>query len=138
MAMGCGFINVVDGHNRVFSWGDNYGSQLGTKDDIHREDPFLIKALSEQIVTQVSLGFQHALYLTEDGQVFAVGKNNRFQLGKDYNVNFENEEIFDKYQTVKMLDYWDEPVAQVHAGKFHSLFLTESGKLYGLGYNKYG
>ena len=26
----------------------------------------------------------------------------------------------------------------MHAGKFHSLFLGESGKLYGLGYNKYG
>ena len=45
--MGCGFINVIDAQNRLFAWGDNYGSQLGTKDDIHREEPFLIKSLSE-------------------------------------------------------------------------------------------
>ena len=36
------------------------------------------------------------------------------------------------------MDYFDEPIKSVHAGRFHSIFLTESGKLYGLGYNKYG
>ena len=39
LEMGCGFLNVVDEMNRVYSWGDNYGSQLGTKDDIHRDEP---------------------------------------------------------------------------------------------------
>jgi alpha-tubulin suppressor-like RCC1 family protein len=48
--MGCGFVNVVDENNRVFSWGDNYGGQLGTKDDIHREDPFLMKTLGDVII----------------------------------------------------------------------------------------
>ena len=76
--MGCGYINVIDAQNRLFAWGDNYGSQLGTKDDIHREEPFLIKSLSEVQVNSMSLGFQHSLYLTEDGQVYGVGKNNRF------------------------------------------------------------
>ena len=65
--MGCGFINIVDALNRVYSWGDNYGSQLAMKDDIHRETPCLIKSLSDVIVKQVSLGFQHALYLSDEG-----------------------------------------------------------------------
>ena len=51
LEMGCGFVNVVDRLNRVFSWGDNYGAQLGMKDDIHREEPCLIKALSDVLVT---------------------------------------------------------------------------------------
>jgi len=50
LEMGCGFINVVDGMNRVFVWGDNYASQLGTKDDIHREEPLLLQALSEHLI----------------------------------------------------------------------------------------
>ena len=108
--MGCGFINVVDNYNRVFSWGDNYGGQLGTKDDVHREEPCLIKTLTEEYITQVSLGFQHGLYLTDDGMVYGVGKNNRFQLGRDFNKDTENTEIFDKYQPVKQLPYWDEPI----------------------------
>ena len=55
--MGCGYLNVIDKYNRVFAWGDNYGGQLGTKDDIHREEPFLIKSLGEFYIKQMSLGF---------------------------------------------------------------------------------
>ena len=47
IAMGCGYLNVIDRQNRTFAWGDNYGSQLGTKDDIHRDEPFLIKSLAD-------------------------------------------------------------------------------------------
>ncbi len=86
----------------------------------------------------MSLGFQHGLYLTASGRVFGVGKNTRFQLGQAYNKDSNHSEIFDKYQTAKELKYFDEEVKSVHAGKFHSLILTESNKLYGLGYNKYG
>jgi len=68
-----------------------------------------------------------------------VGKNNRFQLGRKFNENSQNEEIFDKYQTAKPLEFdFDSPVSQVHAGKFHNLFLTKDNRLFGLGYNKYG
>jgi len=31
----------------MFAWGDNYAGQLGTGDDIHRDEPNLIKSLSE-------------------------------------------------------------------------------------------
>ena len=50
----------------------------------------------------------------------------------------ENMEIFDKYTGATFLDYFDEKVVDINAGKMHSLFLTESGKLYSLGYNSYG
>ena len=33
---------------------------------------------------------------------------------------------------------FDEPIVQMKAGKFHSLFLTESGKLYSVGSNLHG
>jgi len=125
--MGCGFINVLDSENRIYVWGDNYGGQLGTKDDIHREEPCLLKSLLEIDIKQISLGFQHSLYLSTDGKVYGVGKNNRFQLGKRFNMHSENQEIFDKYSAAKQLDYFDEPIISVHAGKFHSLFLGESG-----------
>ena len=138
LQMGCGFVSVIDSSGKVWTWGDNYGSQLATKDDIHREEPCLIKSIVDKKIVQMSLGFQHSLYLSSDGEVFGVGKNNRFQLGKKFNEYTQNEEIFDRYQTCKQLDYFDERVVKVAAGKFHSLFLTESGKLFGLGYNQYG
>ena len=42
LKLGCGFINAVDTNNNVYSWGDNYAGQLGTGDDIHRDEPTLI------------------------------------------------------------------------------------------------
>ena len=83
--MGCGFLNVVDALNRVWVWGDNYASQLGTKDDIHRTKPLVLSSLNEHLITQVSLGFQHSLYLSQSGKVFGCGKNTRFQLGRPFN-----------------------------------------------------
>lgn len=57
IGMGCGYVGVLDSKGRVFLWGDNYAvsslflmkeifdiyeiiqGQLGTGDDIHREEP---------------------------------------------------------------------------------------------------
>jgi alpha-tubulin suppressor-like RCC1 family protein len=71
-----------DANNNVFGWGDNYAGQLGTGDDIHRDDPTLMKSLAEVAVTQFSCGFQHACFVSAEGHVYGVGKNNRFQMGK--------------------------------------------------------
>jgi alpha-tubulin suppressor-like RCC1 family protein len=62
----------------MFGWGDNYAGQLGTGDDIHRDEPHLIKSLSEFKIKQYSCGFQHGMFLTQDGDVYGLGKNNRF------------------------------------------------------------
>lgn len=132
---------VVDEDGRVFSWGDNYAGQLGLGDDVHRESPLLVQTLADQKIVNVSAGFQHVVYLNEKGDVFGLGKNNRFQLGKKKNADALNQEIFDKYQGAVLLDrsmFNGESIKQVSCGKFHTLFLTETGKLYSTGFNKYG
>lgn len=58
----------------------------------------------------MSLGFQHCLYLNDKGEVFGLGRNNRFQLGKNKIINSESNEMFDKYQGAVKLDYFNEPV----------------------------
>ena len=45
--MGCGYITAQDKNNNIYAWGDNYAGQLGTGDDIHRDDPTLVKSLSD-------------------------------------------------------------------------------------------
>ena len=47
IALGTGYITIVDDTNNVYSWGDNYAGQLGTQDDIHREEPILVKSLAD-------------------------------------------------------------------------------------------
>lgn len=45
--LGTGYIVAQDQNNNMFAWGDNYAGQLGTRDDIHRDEPTLIKSLAE-------------------------------------------------------------------------------------------
>ena len=47
LSLGTGYITIVDETNNVYSWGDNYAGQLGTNDDIHRDEPTLVKSLAE-------------------------------------------------------------------------------------------
>jgi len=46
LQMGCGYLFARDESHNCYAWGDNYSGQLGTGDDIHRDDPTLIKSLS--------------------------------------------------------------------------------------------
>lgn len=96
--LGTGYITIIDDKNNVYSWGDNYAGQLGTGDDIHREEPTLVKSMSEMAVEDLTLGFQHQLFLTDEGQAYGLGKNTRFQLGKYWNYDTQHGEIFDRYQ----------------------------------------
>ena len=78
LEMGCGYIIAQDEGNNTYSWGDNYAGQLGMGDDIHRDDPVLVKSLSSHQINQFSLGFQHCLFLNSHGHAYGMGKNNRF------------------------------------------------------------
>jgi alpha-tubulin suppressor-like RCC1 family protein len=45
----------------------------------------MVQTLSDQRVVSVSTGFQHCLYLNDRGEVYGMGKNNRYQMGKKKN-----------------------------------------------------
>ena len=85
LQMGCGYLLARDDNHNAYAWGDNYAGQLGTGDDVHRDDPTLIKSLAGHDIIQSSLGFQHCMFLTAEGLAFGMGKNNRFQMGKYQN-----------------------------------------------------
>ena len=144
--LGTGYITIVDDKNNVYSWGDNYAGQLGTHDDIHREEPTLVKSLAEVDVKHLSLGFQHQCFLDTEGRPYGLGKNTRFQLGKNWNFDSQHGEIFDRYQGANQIRaggdgdpyFGGEPIKQIAAGKFHTLFLTETGRVFSTGFNKYG
>lgn len=135
--MGWGFLGVIDFSDRLYMWGDNYWGQLGLGDEVHRDDPIAIKSLYQSRVKAISLGFQHTLILDENGKVYGVGKNNKFQLTRLLKESNEYGEIMDKYGLPQEIIF-EERIAQISAGKFHSLFLTESNKLYSTGFNMHG
>ena len=71
---------------------------------------------------------EHYLALSDDGKVYAKGKNSHHQIG-----NGSNEEVDHFIQVKGELEY--QKVKKIAVGGWHSLCLTEDSKLYGFGLN---
>ena len=78
--MGCGYIVALGDY--VYTWGDNYAGQLGHLDDVHRQNPTIVKHFTQMNIVKASCGYHHNLFLNDKGVVYGTGKNNRYQLGR--------------------------------------------------------
>ena len=88
----------------------------------------LLEGASEaQLVTAVSAGNIHSLFLKNDGSLWAMGGNNNGQLGDG---SFNNTNLPEQIVGSK--------VSMVAAGSWHSLFLKTDGSLWGMGFNRFG
>lgn len=81
-------------------------------------------------VSMVACGYNHTLAVTPNGVLFAWGQNFHGELGIGSNVDI------DKPTEVKTL--WHHKTISINAGQFHSAAVTECGKLFTWGHNKYG
>ncbi|MFZ2960088.1 MAG: hypothetical protein WA705_24670 [Candidatus Ozemobacteraceae bacterium] len=72
-----------DGH--VYSWGDNAVGQLGLNNTTDKSSPQLISTLGIYKVTGIAAGSQHALAITDSGNIFGWGNNSYNQLGAAFN-----------------------------------------------------
>ncbi|XP_066932881.1 E3 ISG15--protein ligase HERC5-like [Clytia hemisphaerica] len=81
-------------------------------------------------ISQIRCGKEHLIALTKEGQVLTMGKSTRGQLGQGSTASH------DTLQPVEVL----EPLrfVQVAAGGWHSLVLSDSGDIYGWGWNESG
>jgi alpha-tubulin suppressor-like RCC1 family protein len=140
----------------VYASGDNtnYVMGLGPGAGTYFHTPVEITFFSSNNIeiNKISPGWNHTLFLSTDGKVYACGNNNVGQLGIAAKLR-ENLNEFDKTtDTVKanindtsprktptLIDFFTEPIIDI-AGKSyaHSLFLTSSGKVYSCGWNWYG
>ncbi|WP_277510044.1 immunoglobulin domain-containing protein [Ereboglobus sp. PH5-5] len=77
-------------------------------------------------VTRVATGWQHSLFVTNDGRLWAMGLNDCGQLGDGTTKN--------RNEPVQIANN----VISVAAGFQHSLFLTGDGKLWAMGLNNHG
>jgi alpha-tubulin suppressor-like RCC1 family protein len=83
--------------------------------------------LLTNIVTMMSGGYYHSLYVREDGSLWATGYNADGELGDGTTSNHHSyEEIL------------SSNVTAIAAGGYHSLFLESGGGLWAMGYNGYG
>jgi alpha-tubulin suppressor-like RCC1 family protein len=127
-------------YGRVYGCGNNRYGQLGSTinndTDIANPVPTLItETIGSLNITGISTGGiyggDHSLFLTHDGKVYGCGHNGSGQLGKAVsNINPVPTQIT---TTIGSLN-----IVQVACGGGASLFLTDGGRVYSCGYNRYG
>ena len=114
----------------VFACGKNSHGQLGLGDKKQRNTFTKVTLPGGVVAKQVIAGEDHSMILTEDGTVFACGGNYLGQLGlgdtKDRNT----------FTEVTLPE--GVVVAQIVAGKDHSMILTEDGTVFACGCNGHG
>lgn len=67
----------------IISCGNNQSGQCGfdPEECSQTNTPFKVAAFDGVCVAQVSAGFEHSLFLSAEGQVYAAGSNINLQLG---------------------------------------------------------
>ncbi|XP_056451322.1 RCC1-like G exchanging factor-like protein isoform X2 [Gadus chalcogrammus] len=85
-------------------------------------------------VLQVACGRAHSLVLTDREGVYSMGNNAYGQCGR----SIVEEEDYSGSHIIHKLEGFDSKVIQVACGQDHSLFLTETGKVYACGWGADG
>ncbi len=112
---------LLTSDKKVYSFGRNRFGQLGLglQEDICISTPTLIPTLNN--IIQVSIGFSHCLFLTENGKVYSVGKNIYGQLGLGYSCHSVS---------IHNLIHELNDIVSISAGLDYSLALDIKGNVY--------
>ncbi|XP_018308499.1 RCC1 and BTB domain-containing protein 1 [Mycetomoellerius zeteki] len=81
VSCGGAFTMAITDNGEVYGWGDNSIGQLGIRKNCEKELTPQWIDLEGHVIVKVVCGFQHALALTEQGDIFAWGRNDDGQLG---------------------------------------------------------
>ncbi|KAK9503277.1 hypothetical protein O3M35_011880 [Rhynocoris fuscipes] len=114
---------------KVYACGNNDEGQLGLGDVLLRDIPEEIASLNS--VKQLSAGSCHSAALTISGQVFVWGSNKEGQLG----INTDQSSA--SINIPKLLDL-DTRIIQIACGYYHTLLLTEEGRILSFGEGDFG
>lgn len=118
---------ALDASRQVWSWGNNFQGQLGRpSNEVLSQAPARIDTLSK--IVSVVTGKNHALALSDRGEVWAWGANGAGQLGQGH-LNSLTEPTRIRINA---------PIRSIAAGDTHSLALDVDGHLYAWGSNNCG
>jgi len=117
----------------VYDWGRNDSGNLGigVKNKLLHK-PELVRKLIDKNVTQICCGSYHTLALTKCGEVYAWGSNECGQLGM-WSVGSTN-----KHKPTKVFRFSGNKIVKISCGFWHSIALSEKGRVYSWGLNRVG
>ncbi|HAT3994294.1 TPA: chromosome condensation regulator RCC1 [Elizabethkingia anophelis] len=103
---------------------------IGSKSNTGHNGDFVKVDFFGGAIKDIIGGMQSVFILTEDGQVFAAGRNGNGQLGVG--------DLSDKTNFVSVKGLEGYQVEQITAGEYHVVVKTTSGKLFATGRNSSG
>ncbi|XP_034033116.1 probable E3 ubiquitin-protein ligase HERC3 [Thalassophryne amazonica] len=109
----------------VFGWGRNDCGQLGLGDTADRHKPSPVCSLNMKKIIHVSCGSEHTAVMTKGGVVFTFGSGRNGQLGHN---SFRNELL-----PRLVAELWGAKVTKIACGRYHTLVLTDSSRIYSFG-----
>ena len=148
---GADHILLLSQTGSLFSFGLNSRGQLGHGDIVTRPQPTLVVALDGIVVKDIACGHWHCLVVSEFGDVYSWGWNKHRQLGHSEQtptvaiptlVELQPSGIVESTGTertaVRLVASEDVNIVSVSCGARHSVVLSDTGEVYGWGWNGYG
>lgn len=139
VAGGWNHLVVLTTHGNVYTWGAGDVAQLGRKiierRKIHGTNPekVVLGSRSRKAVA-VGSGAYHSFAIDDKGDVWAWGLNSVGQLGTGYGGEEDMiVQLPKKVQGLSKAELCGDVVKIIEGGEHHTLFLTESGKVYVVG-----
>ncbi|ETV97749.1 hypothetical protein, variant 4 [Aphanomyces invadans] len=121
---------VATADNELYGFGRNDFGQLGISDGLDKHEPSRIPFFSGRRILAMACGQYHSIVSLASGGLYAFGKNDFGQLGVDVRGV--------RATPVAVGDFDSDIVVQVACGYYHSVALTQSGKVFTFGRNDYG
>jgi alpha-tubulin suppressor-like RCC1 family protein len=122
-------LNIGCTHGSFIMFRGDFG-RLGHGNSTDLFIPQPIRVLKGLEIRQIACGDSHCLAITGDGDVFSWGRNQNGQLGLGHTDDCNIPQ--------KVLAFQGVGVSMLAAGAEHTAAVTESGKLYGWGWGRYG
>ena len=121
---------------RIFGCGQNSEGQLGLEHIISPQPtPVEIKFFNNEYnnipVANIACSMYCTFFLAEDGRVFSCGQNNYGQLGLGYIGGAISK-------PTEITSFYGFNIIQMVGGMYHTIFLTDDGKVYRFGHNEEG
>ncbi|XP_036008072.1 probable E3 ubiquitin-protein ligase HERC4 [Fundulus heteroclitus] len=114
----------------VFGWGRNNCGQLGLGDTKDIYSPTCVSSLNLKKTCDICCGKDHTAILTKHGAVFTFGSGQYGQLGHNSSQNELHPRL--------VAELWGVKVIRIACGRYHTLVLTESRKVYAFGCGEQG
>ncbi len=127
---------ILKTDDTLWAFGDNQYGQLGNGNRGVQLTPVQVMAAEGEPMTevdQISVGGDHSMILKTNGDLWAVGRNNKGQLGDN-----SKTDRFTPVQVKTAEGPAMTEVAQVSAGNLHTMILKKNSDLWAVGNNSFG